>query len=107
MAVTEDIQTGDILAMCGITSNNYFPVFEGECTIPVRSCTKVHLDVQTTGRFELSFQDHHLPYLSGQGSFSEDLCLECGSYAVYLEIPGEVTWTQVEDDLVRSTQTRM
>ena len=33
MAVTEDIQTGETLAMCGITSNSYFPVYQAECSV--------------------------------------------------------------------------
>ena len=102
MAVTEDVQTGENLAMCGISSNTIVPVFEGECTVPIRSCTKVRLDVNTTGRLDLSFDGHHLPILSSQGPFSEELCLECGSYAVHTESPSAVTWTQVEDDVILS-----
>ena len=102
MAVTKDLSTGDIIAMCGITSNSYFPVYQGECTVPIRSCSKVHLDVNTTGYFDVVREYDSKSILSGQDSFSEELCLECGSYVVHTAIESEVTWTQIEDDMVLS-----
>ena len=103
MAVTEDLSTGNRIATCGITSNSFFPVYQAECSVPVKSCTEVHLDVETNDHFEVLREDNSV-LLSGRGSFSEIICLECGSYAVRTDSLSEVSWTQVVDDdsLVRS-----
>ena len=95
---------GENIAMCGLTSNSWFPVFQGECTVPVRSCSNVHLDVNTTGTWKVMMMgESSTSILSGRNSFSKELCLECGTYVVdTTEESSAVTWTQVEDDLILS-----